>query len=110
MLGRDPHQNLGQVCRKSQSQEWTNALNEMLSHPAIGKCNDYHAIHKLLAQADVGYCEGLNFVLCYEHPHAQVAYETGYYSTVYQPRDGGALAHLHFLFKNLSETKIWIGH
>eukprot|EP00435_Cladocopium_sp_Y103_P055262 s1163_g18.t1 len=51
------------------TQAWTDSLNEMLSHPAIDKCSDYHAIHKLLAQ---------------------VAYETGYYSTVYQPRDGGA--------------------
>ena len=32
-------------------QEWADALNEMLSHPAVNKCNDYHAIHKLLAQA-----------------------------------------------------------
>lgn len=51
------------------TQEWADSLNEMLSHPAVNKCNDYHAIHKLLAQ---------------------VAYETGYYSTVFQPRDGGA--------------------
>jgi len=41
----------------------------MLNDPAINKCNDQDAIHKLLAQ---------------------VAYETGYYSTVYQPRDDGA--------------------
>lgn len=51
------------------TQEWTDSLNEMLSHPVIDKCSDYHAIHKLLAQ---------------------VAYETGYYSTVFQPKDGGA--------------------
>eukprot|EP00928_Gymnodinium_smaydae_P069860 TRINITY_DN5363_c1_g1_i1.p1 TRINITY_DN5363_c1_g1~~TRINITY_DN5363_c1_g1_i1.p1 ORF type:complete len:688 (-),score=90.02 TRINITY_DN5363_c1_g1_i1:294-2309(-) len=51
------------------TQEWTDALNEMLSDPVVGKCSDRKAIHKLLAQ---------------------VAYETGYFSTVYQPRDGGA--------------------
>jgi len=51
------------------TQEWANALNEMLNDPAINKCNDQDAIHKLLAQ---------------------VAYETGYYSTVYQPIDDGA--------------------
>lgn len=51
------------------TQHWTDTLNEMLSDPAVNKCNDQDAIHKLLAQ---------------------VAYETGYYSTVYQPLDGGA--------------------
>eukprot|EP00933_Yihiella_yeosuensis_P057003 TRINITY_DN564_c0_g1_i1.p1 TRINITY_DN564_c0_g1~~TRINITY_DN564_c0_g1_i1.p1 ORF type:complete len:579 (+),score=91.86 TRINITY_DN564_c0_g1_i1:72-1808(+) len=51
------------------SNVWSKALNEMLSHPAVNKCYDRDAIHKLLAQ---------------------VAYETGYFSTVYQPRDGGA--------------------
>lgn len=51
------------------TQEWANALNEMLNDPAVNKCNDQEAIHRLLAQ---------------------VAYETGYYSTVFQPIDGGA--------------------
>eukprot|EP00928_Gymnodinium_smaydae_P065292 TRINITY_DN4845_c0_g1_i2.p1 TRINITY_DN4845_c0_g1~~TRINITY_DN4845_c0_g1_i2.p1 ORF type:complete len:661 (-),score=49.64 TRINITY_DN4845_c0_g1_i2:454-2436(-) len=51
------------------TEAWTDALNEMLSDRAVGKCSDRKAIHKLLAQ---------------------VAYETGYFSTVYQPRDGGA--------------------
>jgi len=51
------------------TQEWTDALNVMLSDPAVNKCQDKDAIHKFLAQ---------------------VAYETGYYSTVYQPQDGGA--------------------
>jgi len=51
------------------TQEWANALNGMLNDPAVNKCNDQDAIHKLLAQ---------------------VAYETGYYSTVYQPKDDGA--------------------
>ncbi|CAJ1374826.1 unnamed protein product [Effrenium voratum] len=55
----------GQYC----TQEWADALNQMLTDPAINKCNDGDAIHKLLAQ---------------------VAYETGYYSTLYQPADGGA--------------------
>eukprot|EP00437_Effrenium_voratum_P043830 CAMPEP_0181484300 /NCGR_PEP_ID=MMETSP1110-20121109/45910_1 /TAXON_ID=174948 /ORGANISM="Symbiodinium sp., Strain CCMP421" /LENGTH=628 /DNA_ID=CAMNT_0023610127 /DNA_START=47 /DNA_END=1933 /DNA_ORIENTATION=- len=55
----------GLYCTK----EWVDALNEMLSDPAVNKCNDQTAIHKLLAQ---------------------VAYETAYFSTVYQPRDGGA--------------------
>eukprot|EP00931_Biecheleriopsis_adriatica_P077243 TRINITY_DN50848_c0_g1_i1.p1 TRINITY_DN50848_c0_g1~~TRINITY_DN50848_c0_g1_i1.p1 ORF type:complete len:570 (+),score=100.87 TRINITY_DN50848_c0_g1_i1:90-1799(+) len=41
----------------------------MLSNSAVDKCDDNEAIHKLLAQ---------------------VAYETAYFSTVYQPRDGGA--------------------
>lgn len=45
------------------------ALNELLSDPVVDKCADPEAIHKFLAQ---------------------VAYETGYYSTVYQPLDGGA--------------------
>jgi len=44
-------------------------LNEMLSDPVVDKCGDAEATHKLLAQ---------------------IAYETAYFSTVYQPRDGGA--------------------
>lgn len=51
------------------TQEWANALNEMLSDPAINKCDDDEGKRKLLAQ---------------------IAYETAYFSTVYQPRDGGA--------------------
>ncbi|CAJ1434349.1 unnamed protein product [Effrenium voratum] len=55
----------GHYCTK----EWADALNDMLSDPAVNKCNDADAIHKLLAQ---------------------VAYETGFYSTLFQPADGGA--------------------
>eukprot|EP00933_Yihiella_yeosuensis_P049567 TRINITY_DN465_c1_g1_i4.p1 TRINITY_DN465_c1_g1~~TRINITY_DN465_c1_g1_i4.p1 ORF type:complete len:738 (+),score=141.69 TRINITY_DN465_c1_g1_i4:97-2310(+) len=51
------------------TQRWSDALNLMLSDSAVDKCNDRQAVHKLLAQ---------------------VAYETGYFSTVYQPADGGA--------------------
>lgn len=51
------------------SSEWTNALNIVLSDAAISKCHDRNAIHKFLAQ---------------------VAHETAFFSTVYQPRDGGA--------------------
>lgn len=51
------------------TQEWANALNEVLADRVVDKCGDNEAIHKFLAQ---------------------VAYETGYYSTVYQPADGGA--------------------
>jgi len=51
------------------TQEWTDALNEVLSDPVIDKCGDANAIQKFLAQ---------------------IAYETGYYSTLYQPVDGGA--------------------
>lgn len=41
----------------------------MLSDPVVGKCGERDVIHDLLAQ---------------------IAFETGYFSTVYQPRDGGA--------------------
>lgn len=41
----------------------------MLADPEVGKCGERDVIHKLLAQ---------------------VAYETGFFSTVYQPLDGGA--------------------
>lgn len=51
------------------TQEWADALNEVLSLPEVNICDDADTIHEFLAQ---------------------VAYETGYYSTVYQPRDGGA--------------------
>lgn len=44
-------------------------MNEMLSDSVVGKCADTEAIHKLLAQ---------------------IAWETGYFSTVFQPADGGA--------------------
>ena len=43
--------------------------SEVLSDPVVNKCRDPQAIQQFLAQ---------------------VAYETGYYSTVYQPLDGGA--------------------
>eukprot|EP00756_Hemistasia_phaeocysticola_P019779 Hpha_TRINITY_DN15680_c3_g6::TRINITY_DN15680_c3_g6_i3::g.99988::m.99988 len=51
------------------TQAWTDALNQMLSSPQVDKCGDSQAIIHMLAQ---------------------VAYETGFYSTVYQPIDGGA--------------------
>jgi hypothetical protein len=51
------------------TQEWVNAFNEMMSSSQVNKCQDRHVVHKTLAQ---------------------IAYETGYFSTVYQPRDGGA--------------------
>lgn len=51
------------------SDEWVEALNTPLSDPTVGRCQDREAIRRFLAQ---------------------VAYETGYYSTVYQPADGGA--------------------
>jgi len=51
------------------TEAWSDSLNAMLSDPVVGKCRNQQAIHNLLAQ---------------------VAYETGYFSTVYQPRDGGA--------------------
>ena len=51
------------------TQEWADSLNNMLSDPAVAKCSDRSAVHKMLAQ---------------------VAYETGYFSTVFQPKDGGA--------------------
>jgi len=51
------------------TEQWTQALNEMLYDPLVGKCDNVTAIHTLLAQ---------------------IAYETGYYSTLYQPLDGGA--------------------
>ena len=41
----------------------------MLLDPVVDKCGDLAAIQRF---------------------QAQVAYETGYYSTVYQPTDGGA--------------------
>lgn len=54
------------------TQEWANALNQMLSD--VGRCGNLSSIHNLLAE---------------------VAYETGYFSTVYQPADGGAgLVHM----------------
>eukprot|EP00928_Gymnodinium_smaydae_P046865 TRINITY_DN31243_c0_g1_i1.p1 TRINITY_DN31243_c0_g1~~TRINITY_DN31243_c0_g1_i1.p1 ORF type:complete len:1186 (-),score=176.85 TRINITY_DN31243_c0_g1_i1:366-3452(-) len=49
--------------------EWTAQLNAVLSDPVVGKCDNFTVISELLAQ---------------------VAYETGYYSTAYQPLDGGA--------------------
>merc|ERR1711862_904577 len=51
------------------SKEWTDSLNEMLAHPLVNICSDTESIEKVLAQ---------------------VAHETAFYSTVFQPRDGGA--------------------
>eukprot|EP00401_Gymnodinium_catenatum_P066430 CAMPEP_0117487644 /NCGR_PEP_ID=MMETSP0784-20121206/16101_1 /TAXON_ID=39447 /ORGANISM="" /LENGTH=350 /DNA_ID=CAMNT_0005282297 /DNA_START=65 /DNA_END=1117 /DNA_ORIENTATION=- len=59
----------GYECGYYCTQEWVAKLNEMLSDSAVGKCRDVAAIRNFLAQD---------------------AYETGFYSTVYQPRDGGA--------------------
>eukprot|EP00403_Amphidinium_massartii_P010089 CAMPEP_0178412288 /NCGR_PEP_ID=MMETSP0689_2-20121128/21940_1 /TAXON_ID=160604 /ORGANISM="Amphidinium massartii, Strain CS-259" /LENGTH=626 /DNA_ID=CAMNT_0020033535 /DNA_START=42 /DNA_END=1922 /DNA_ORIENTATION=- len=51
------------------TEQWAEALNEMLRDPLVGRCSNITATHNLLAQ---------------------IAYETGYYSTLYQPIDGGA--------------------
>jgi hypothetical protein len=75
------------------SQEWTDALNEMLADPVIDRCQDTEAITKFLAQ---------------------VAYETGYYSTVYQPQDGGAgLIHMipgNWAINAQDMDSLWPGH
>eukprot|EP00933_Yihiella_yeosuensis_P031045 TRINITY_DN2459_c0_g2_i3.p1 TRINITY_DN2459_c0_g2~~TRINITY_DN2459_c0_g2_i3.p1 ORF type:complete len:529 (+),score=81.92 TRINITY_DN2459_c0_g2_i3:90-1676(+) len=52
------------------TQNWTDALNDMLSDPAVNKCNDRSAIHKMLAH---------------------VAFETGYFSTVGAWGGGGLI-------------------
>ncbi|CAE8711450.1 unnamed protein product [Polarella glacialis] len=57
---------------------WAATLNQMLSDRAVNKCNDREAILKLLAQ---------------------VAWETGYFSTSYQPQDGGA-GQIHMIPNN----------
>lgn len=60
----------GHFCTKP----WADALNAVLSHPVVNKCGDKDAQIKLLAQ---------------------VAVETGYFSTLFQPADGGAgLVHM----------------
>merc|ERR1712072_504445 len=51
------------------TQEWTDALNSMLSSSQVNICGNSAKIAELLGE---------------------VAYETGYFSTVYQPKDGGA--------------------
>mmetsp|Transcript_61364 Transcript_61364/g.113932 ORF Transcript_61364/g.113932 Transcript_61364/m.113932 type:complete len:685 (+) Transcript_61364:111-2165(+) len=51
------------------TQEWADAVNEVLRDPLVGKCGNSSATQTLLAQ---------------------IAYETGYFSTLYQPIDGGA--------------------
>lgn len=75
------------------TQEWTDALNEMLRDPVVDKCHDTDAIHKLLAQ---------------------VAYETGYFSTVFQPADGGAgLIHMipgNWVRNALDMEGLWPGN
>lgn len=53
---------------------WADALNAMLSHPVVNKCKDEEAQIKLLAE---------------------IAVETGYFSTLFQPADSGAgLVHM----------------
>lgn len=64
IVGPDGYE-FGHYC----SDEWADALNEVLKDPEVSKCKDKEAIHRLLAQ---------------------VAYETGYFSTLYQLADGGA--------------------
>jgi hypothetical protein len=67
--GRTPD-DYGHFC----TQSWVDGLNTMLAHPAINKCTDREAHIKLLAQ---------------------IAVETGYFSTLFQPADGGAgLVHM----------------
>mmetsp|Transcript_3253 Transcript_3253/g.5325 ORF Transcript_3253/g.5325 Transcript_3253/m.5325 type:complete len:689 (+) Transcript_3253:160-2226(+) len=51
------------------TQEWADAVNEVLRDPLVGKCGNSSATQTMLAQ---------------------IAYETGYYSTLFQPIDGGA--------------------
>lgn len=51
------------------TQEWVDALNSMLSSTQVNMCGNSEKIAELLGE---------------------VAWETGYFSTVYQPRDGGA--------------------
>jgi len=75
------------------TQEWTDALNEMLHDPVVDKCVDTDAVHKFLAQ---------------------VAHETGYFSTVFQPTDGGA-GLIHMIPGNwernaLDMDGLWPGH
>ena len=65
----------------------------MLSDPVIGMCSNKTAITNMLAQ---------------------VAWETGYYSTVYQPKDGGA-GLIHMIPANWSINaadmdKLWPGN
>ena len=75
------------------TQEWAEALNEVLCGSVVGKCDDVEAIHKFLSQ---------------------VAYETGYYSTLYQPRDGGAgLIHMipdNWKINAADMDALWPGH
>lgn len=67
--GRTPN-DYGHFCTRS----WADALSAMLSHPSINKCGDTEAHIKLLAE---------------------VAVETGYFTTLFQPADGGAgLVHM----------------
>merc|ERR1719203_362541 len=74
------------------TQKWADALNEMLSDPLVDKCGNVEATRKLLAQ---------------------VAYETAYFSTVYQPRDGGAgLIHMipgNWVRNALDMDRLWPG-
>jgi len=67
--GRTPG-DYGHFC----TQAWADALNAMLSHSVVNKCGDRDAQIKLLAQ---------------------IAVETGYFTTLFQPADGGAgLVHM----------------
>merc|ERR1719476_33872 len=67
--GRSPS-DYGHFC----TQAWADALNAMLSHSVVDKCGDRDAQIKLLAQ---------------------IAVETGYFTTLFQPADGGAgLVHM----------------
>mmetsp|Transcript_4057 Transcript_4057/g.8688 ORF Transcript_4057/g.8688 Transcript_4057/m.8688 type:complete len:621 (-) Transcript_4057:645-2507(-) len=65
--------------------EWASALNSVLRDPQVGKCGNVTATHNILAQ---------------------IAYETGYFSTLYQPIDGGA-GLIHMLPQN---WPINVGH
>ncbi|KAL9139691.1 ESV-like Lytic polysaccharide mono-oxygenase [Amphidinium carterae] len=51
------------------TQEWADAVNAVLRDPLVGKCGNSSATQTMLAQ---------------------IAYETGYFSTLFQPIDGGA--------------------
>lgn len=82
----------GYSCGRYCNRAWTDALNEMLSDPMVNKCHDTVAIRKFLAN---------------------VLWETGWLSTVYQPADGGA-GMIHMIPSNWpinakDMDQIWVG-
>lgn len=73
-----PGYEFGHYC----SEEWVNSLYDVLKDPQVNICQDKTKMEYFLAQ---------------------VAYETGYYSTVYQPIDGGA-GLIHMIPANWEEN------